>query len=175
MKIKYYLTEDDYIHFNLFHIKNSITAKRALNIQRYVIPIILLFITYFTSLLDDDLFKPLFITSIFTIIIWLVFYPKYFYYIFIRNVRKMIKEERNDGLLGEHSMILTEEGIVDTSSNRETKVTWSGIKSFKEDNENLYLYNSAVSAYILPKRGIDHLDKLKSYINSKLSSFEKNK
>ena len=57
----------------------------------------------------------------------------------------MIKEGKNDGLLGEHCMIFSEEGIVDSTTTSETKVTWSGIKNIKEDTHNIYLYNSSVS------------------------------
>ena len=37
----------------------------------------------------------------------------------------MIKEGKNDGLLGEHHMILSEEGIIEFTVNGETKVNWA--------------------------------------------------
>ena len=41
----------------------------------------------------------------------------------------MIKEGKSDGLLGEDYMVLSEDGIIDSTSNGETKVTWSGINT----------------------------------------------
>ena len=35
MEIHYNLTEEDYINFNLYHIKNSKAGKRALVLQRF--------------------------------------------------------------------------------------------------------------------------------------------
>ena len=166
---KYYnLTEEDYINFNLYHIKNSETGKRALVLQRFLAPLFFIIISYIYSLISVMPFLPLFLTFLVTSILWIIFYPKYFYSLIARNARKMIKEGKNDGLLGNHQLKLTEEGLVDTSSNRETKVTWSGITSFKEDDEYFLLYNSSVSAYILPKREIDNIDELRIYIQSNL-------
>ncbi|MFC0476366.1 YcxB family protein [Robertmurraya beringensis] len=54
-------------------------------------------------------------------------------------------------------MRLSEEGIVDESVNGQTKVNWAGVVDVKEDEHNLYIYNSAVSAYILPKRNYPSL------------------
>ncbi len=72
------------------------------------------------------------------------------------------------GFLGEHMMTLTDEGIVDSTATEQTKVSWAGIQSFKEDKHNLYLYNSSVSAYILPKKELKNVDEIRTYIKSKM-------
>lgn len=168
MEINYNLTEEDYINFNLYHIKNSKTGKRALALQRFLTPLFFIMISYIYSVISDMSFLPLFITFLVTSILWVIYYPKYFYRLISRNTKKMIKEGKNDGLLGDHQLKMTDEGLVDISSNKETKVTWSGITSFKEDDNSFYLYNSSVSAYILPKREIDYVDELRTFVQSKL-------
>ncbi|WP_186671489.1 YcxB family protein [Sporosarcina sp. BP05] len=168
MEIHYNLTEEDYINFNLYHIKNSETGKRALAVQRFLSPLFFIIISYVYAAISDMPFLPLFITFFIMSILWIIFYPKHFYKLIARNAKKMIKEGKNDGLIGHHQLKMTEEGLVDTSLNKETKVTWSGITSFKEDEGYYYLYNSSVSAYILPKREIDHADEVKQYIQSKV-------
>ena len=65
-------------------------------------------------------------------------------------------------------MILSEDGIVDSNSNGETKVNWSGIIKLQEDESNLYIYNSAVSAYIIPKRELNVVEDVREYIKSNL-------
>ncbi|KXH80854.1 YcxB family protein [Sporosarcina sp. HYO08] len=168
MEIYYNLTEEDYIHFNLYHVKNSKTGKQALGWQRFLSPFIFIAGAYFLSWMGDIPLLPLLITFLLMSALWVVFYPKYFYSLITRHAKKMIKEGKNDGLLGDHQLTLTDEGLVDTSSNKETKVTWSGITSFQEDDQYFYLYNSSVSAYILPKREIDQVDQLRMYVQSKL-------
>jgi hypothetical protein len=65
-------------------------------------------------------------------------------------------------------MILSEDGIVDSNPNGETKVNWSGIIKLQEDESNLYIYNSAVSAYIIPKRELNEVEDVREYIKSNL-------
>ncbi len=168
MEIRYNLTEEDYINFNMFHAKNSTTVKRALNLQRFISPIIFIILSFVLSKIGSIPFLGLFITFLLVSVLWIIFYPKYFYSYMIRNSKKMIKEGKNDGLLAGHHMILSEEGIVDSNANGETKVTWSGIKTLSEDQDNLYIYNSSVSAYILPKRELDDVEEIKSFLKSKL-------
>lgn len=169
MKIQYNLTEEDYIHFNLYHVKNSKTGKQALGWQRFLSPVFFIAGAYFLSWMGEMSFLPLLITFLIMSVLWIIFYPKYFYSLITRNAKKMIKEGKNDGLIGDHQLILSDAGLVDTSSNKETKVTWPGITSFQEDDRCFYLYNSSVSAYILPKRDIDQVDQLRLYIRSKLA------
>lgn len=168
MQIKYSLTEEDYLNFNLFHMKNSNTAKKALKVQRYLIPIVYMVVAYvFARVLDGSYILSF---SIFGImgILWIIFYPKYHYNFVLRQVKKMIKEGKNEGLLGEHLMTISEDGIHDANPQGETKVSWSGIQDMKEDEQNLYLYNSAVSAYILPKREVQDLEELRAILISKI-------
>ena len=129
MEIRYSLTEEDYLNFNMFHIKNSKTAKRALNMQRFLTPILFIVASFVLSKVGNISFLGLFIAFLIVSILWIIFYPRYFYSYVIRNTKKMIKEGKNDGLLGEHCMIFSEEGIVDSTTTSETKVTWSGIIS----------------------------------------------
>lgn len=172
MEIKYNLTEEDYVNFNLFHFKNSESASKSLNMQRYSIPFIYLIVAYVFSNLADIPFLYAFIPFLIAGILWVLFYPKYFQKRIRSQTKKMIKEGKNEGLLGEHSMLLTEDGIVDTNSNGETKVNWSGIIKMKEDQSNLYLYNSSVSAYILPKRELKNLNEVRAYFEAKLTHLQ---
>lgn len=168
MEINYNLSEEDYLNFNMFHAKNSTAVRRALNLQRFLTPIIFIILSFVLSKVGGIHFLGVFIPFLVVSILWIIFYPKYFYSYMIRNTKRMINEGKNDGLLGEHQMILSEEGIIDSNSNGETKVTWSGIKTLSEDKHNIYLYNSSVSAYILPKRALDDVEKIKTFLKSKI-------
>ncbi|WP_226668181.1 hypothetical protein [Metabacillus litoralis] len=53
MELKYNLTEEDYLHFNLFHIKNSKAGQNSLIIQRYSTPIMFIGMSFlFSTILD---------------------------------------------------------------------------------------------------------------------------
>ena len=169
MEIHYNLTEKDYINFNLYHVKNSKTGKRALTWHRFLSPFFFAVAAYLYSVITSTPLLPRLVLFLAMSILFTLFYPKYFYSLIARNAKKMINEGKNEGLLGDHQLKMTEEGIVDTSAERETKVTWSGITSFKEDEGYFYLYNSSVSAYILPKRAIEHEVEVRNYIHTRLN------
>jgi len=169
MEIKYTLTEEDYLKFNLFHIKNSDTAAKSLKMQRFITPFVYIVLAFvFSKMMDVPLLYTLIPFAIVGVL-WIIFYPKYFYRVVVRQTKKMIKEGKNEGLLGSHTMFLNDEGIRDTNATGETKVNWSGILHLKEDHDNLYVYNSSVSAYILPKRELGNHEEFKKYIHTKLS------
>lgn len=168
MEINYRLTEEDYLNFNLYHVKNSKTAMRSLTIQRYMFPIFCIAGAYLFSRFGDVPFLWMFIPLLVFGLIGFVFYPKYFYSHVARATKKMIKEGKNEGLLGNHTMLLTDEGIVDKNPTGETKVDWAGINKIKESGDSFYLYNSAVSAYILPKRELANVAEVKNYLLAKV-------
>ena len=131
MKIQYNLEAEDYIHFNLFHIKNSKTALKSLNIQRYGSPIFFILVAIVFSIMGDLHLLSTLIPFLMLSILWVIFYPKLFYRHVRKNVKKMFKEGENESLLGEHTMILMGEGFVESNANGESKIKWSGIQAFR--------------------------------------------
>ncbi|WP_273130862.1 YcxB family protein [Bacillus weihaiensis] len=169
MRITYHLTEEDYLHFNLFHLKNSKAGRHALAIQRYLTPIMFIAIAFLFSSINDIPILFMLIPFAIMAIIWFLFYPKYFYHTVKKNAKKMLKEGKNDGIVGKHEMTLSEEGISDHHSTGETKVNWSGIQEFKEDSDYIYLYNSSVSSYIIPKRDLEEQEEFKAFIDENMT------
>ncbi|WP_381482139.1 YcxB family protein [Sporosarcina contaminans] len=155
MEIRYELTEEDVVAFNVYHVKNSNIGRNSLRWQRLASPLIFLLFAYLLSIFTEIPAAPLLSTFTITAVIWVLFYPKYFYWHITRQVRKMLKEGKNEGLIGEHVLKMQKKGITDSTQNGETIVNWEAIKSFKEDIGHFYLYNSAISAYIIPKREVN--------------------
>lgn len=167
MKIDYDLTEEDYLNFNMYHVKNSKTAMKSLKLQRFLGPIFFIVFAYIFSVIAETEILGLFIVFLIIGVLWFAFYPKYFYSHVKRQTKKMIQEGENEGLLGEHHLLMTDEGITETTSTSETKVGWESLKEFKEDDDNFYLYNSSLSAIILPKRDVANEEEVRTYIDSK--------
>lgn len=155
MKIQYELTEDDYIRFNLSHIKRSKTGKRMLLLQRIIGPIIFLGAYFVLAMWLQETDWWLYGIYGIASILWFLFYPKYFERHVRKQTRRLIDERSNEGMIGPHTMDLDENGLRDLNEFGETRVSWAGIKEVVEENDYVYLYNSSISAYILPKRGQD--------------------
>lgn len=168
MKLNYELGEDDFLAFNMSHMQHSETVKKAINLQRYLTPILFMMIAFlFAKLSDSSLIFALIVFGSLGVL-WVAFYPKYFYRYTRRQTMKMLQEGKNDGLLGHQQMLLSEEGFIYLTSNGENHIKWTGIKKIIEDDLYFYLYNSAVSAVILPKRAVENVDVLKKYFKSNL-------
>lgn len=155
VQIHYELTEEDYIRFNLSHIKRSKTGKRMLLQQQVIGPIIFLgaafaLATWFQAT-DWWLYGIYGVSSI----LWFLYYPKYFERHIRKQTRRFIEERGNEGLIGLHTLDMNEEGLRDQNEFGETRVSWSGIQEVVEEDDYVYVYNTSVSAYILPKRGQD--------------------
>lgn len=170
MEITYELTEEDVVSYNLYHVKNSKVGKNSLQWQRFVSPLIFLLFAYFLSVFTDMERVPLLVIFSIIAIVWVLFYPKYFYNHVTRQVRKMLKEGKNEGLVGEHTMKLNKEGITDRTSMGETHVHWQGVHRIVEDAAYVYIYTSTVSAYIVPKRDTYSVDGLKAYVEKRMLS-----
>lgn len=120
----------------------------------------------------DMSFLGAFIPFLLISILWVIFYPKYFYRSIIRNKKKLVKEGENEDILGEYRLALSETGIAERTSKKETQVTWLGIHIWKEVQQAIYLYNSSVSAYILPKRDLQNVEGAKMFIQAQIKEAE---
>lgn len=152
MEFKYELTKEDLLAFNLYHAKQSETVKSALFKQRFLVPIIFLLLPFILYWITGEFLIEVSISFMLVSILWLVFYPKYFYGYIKRNVSKVLDEGNNDNLLGNHLFTMAEDGFTEKSNAGETKVPWSGITKVEENEEYYFLFYSAMSAYIIPKR-----------------------
>lgn len=150
MQIHYELNKKDYIDFNMNHFSISPTLKRTIFLQRYIFSIIYLIIPFVLTTVSDIPFG--YWASIFgiTYILWVVFYPRYFMKTVQRNIEKLMNEGHTKSMLGEHSLTLTDEGVIEKNNSGETKTNWSSIEKIVQTDEHLYIYIDSIKAYIVP-------------------------
>ena len=168
MELNYKLTEEDYIDFNVFHAKNSKAVQKQVTIQRILVPVIYLVLAILVSVVMDIQFFLIFIPVLIVNILWFIFYPAYFYRLIKRNSTKMMREGKNVGVLGAHRMIFTEDGLREISPKGEMSISWSGIETFGEDHAGFYLYNSGMSALIIPKKELGNSEAVSRYLVGKI-------
>ena len=75
MDITYTLKEEDYLKFNLYHIKNSKTGIRALNLQRFVPPLLYIVLAYLMTVVMEASLGVMIGYALVISILWIVFYP----------------------------------------------------------------------------------------------------
>ena len=164
MEIEFELLEEDYVNFNIEHANSSVSVKRSLILQRTLGPFVFLIATL--ALVKFSEISMWYWITVFSImsVIWLVFYPNYFNWEMGRNIKKMLKEGNNKNLLQKRKLFLTDEAIIETSTASETKTPWCDVNKVEETGEYIYIYNSSISAYIIPKRVLGNQNKINTFL-----------
>lgn len=165
MEVKYNLTKQDYIDFNIYHVKNSNTIKKSLLIQRYAIPLIFIISIFLFTILTDIPFLYLFTIFFIVSVLWIAFYPKYFVSDAMKRISKMLDESSNKDLLGKHNTIINEEGLTEKSENGENKINWNGVLRIVSTENHFFIYISSISAFIVPKRSFNSQSDQKTFYN----------
>jgi hypothetical protein len=166
MKINYELTKDDYIQYNIFHLSYSKTAKNAMLLQRFLVPIMFMLLSFlFSRVSEIPLWLWLVCFSIASIV-WVIAYPKYIRSIIRKRASKMLNEGRNTGMLGKQSIELTEDGIVKTNESSESKSKWNIVENIVETKDYIFIYISAVMAYVIPTRAFSDNEEKGNFVNT---------
>ena len=145
-------TIDDIVAFNMYHLAHSPTARRIKFWSTWGIVLVVLGIAAVLSLLGES-FAPLIFAAI-----WMLFVlPIALSYKWTvrRRVVKLIREGKNKGVLGAHTLRIDEDGLHETSEVSEGKTLWSGIERIGEDEEYLFVYVQAMMAHVIPRNRID--------------------
>ena len=160
MELKYEVTEEDYIQFNIYHAENSKSHKKTYNMLKYYIPILCGIIIYFTG---PSLFKQpkLYwaIIAILFIIIWIRGFPKRHRKIIRKSVESMLKDGDNSSMICENIMIIGEEDIKVINEYSTEMTSLEGIKGVIVYDDMILIYLSGFTAHIVPTRYLTEEDK----------------
>jgi uncharacterized membrane protein len=149
MIIEYEITENDYLFFNMYHFENSKTVKNTFALIRFIFPIIFLFLSL-RSWINFEGLNPVSIFAFVFACVWLIFFPKWMKKSVENRTRKIIREGNNKGLLGKKKLEINEDYIIETDQNAESKHKWNVIEKVVNTQDYIFIYASAVSAYIIP-------------------------
>lgn len=159
---------DDWMAFQKHHISSSAQYKRSKIFVSLIFPIVAI-ITLIARRNDTRfLIYGSIVYGILTIL-WLLMYPKRFDKKSLNRIKKTLEEGNNSTFLGLHKIEFNQEYILYTSKYSEQKLSWKAIVKISENDEYIFIYNSAVTAIIIPKIKVhsDFLHELRLVINNK--------
>ncbi len=165
MNIKYELSQEDYIGFNLNFIETSPVMKRSLIVQRFLFPIIYLVLPNFLSSIMEIPFTLLMVVFSIVAIVWMIFYGKWYKNRIAKKIRKLLSAGRVPGIVGEHEIFVDDQQISDRTL--ESFTNYNVVEKVNETKTFLYVYVSEVMAYIIPKSAFENeaqLDQFKLLI-----------
>jgi hypothetical protein len=68
------------------------------------------------------------------------------------------------GLLGEHTIRISEEGVRERTAVSDGLITWAGIRRVVEGTTHIYLFIEAHMAFVIPKRAFRDEDEAKRFL-----------
>lgn len=177
MKFIFELTEQDYLDFNMFTVKNYKFYKTKIKLFRVIFTIVPIGTGLVCWLFDGikrsraDFMVGLFVAmTLLSILFWLVF-PKFFDILMLRNAKKILFKEGKNNILGERTLFFEEDKIQTLTEYEESSIHYGAITQIKQSEKAIYLYTAPAMAMILPIRVFaDEVEKQEfiNFINTRL-------
>lgn len=165
MKIKYEITKDDYLKFNMFHLENSKGVKKELIMHRFVIPVLLLGAGYAFHVLAKAPLLASMLLALSGAVAWSILYPEYYKKNAMKNVDKMLSRGVQSTSITKHTLSVKDEGIIASSPVGQSVNKWSEVKKFSETPEHLFIYITDKVAHVIPKKAFKNKDEETEFID----------
>lgn len=150
-EFKINLDDGDYLLFNQYHLLNSPSGKKLLNVNRFIAPIISLMLIFIFCISGADLGLIIVEAILLGIIsIWWLFNSKKK---ILKSMNKRIMKLKKEGRLpysNEAILKFDDERIHEITPNTENTTKYSLIEKVAVTEKAIYIYISSIQAYILP-------------------------
>jgi hypothetical protein len=152
MHVRYTVTLNDFVVFNLYITRKSGVGRSAYFILWLGLPIL-----FALGALQAVQFSREIAALAFVIlaVFWLCFFPFRYRDALARNARTFVKKLGGRGIIGERGLILSEELLVAISETFRTEARWENMTGVDVVGEYTYIFLTGISALILPRRGFD--------------------
>lgn len=160
IEFNFEITEEDYIKFNVYHVENSPSQKRTYNLLRYAIPLIFSVPIYAigTSIFKQPESYWMAIAILF-VAGWIIIFPKQYKKIIRKQTEKLLQEGDNSSIFGKKTMKIDGKNVQVFDAFSSETISKENIKNIKIYEDMILLYLSAVTAQIIPTRGLKEEEK----------------
>lgn len=162
--VRFEFTQADFIGFNLYHHKHS-PATRAIKVRAMG-----LILAYGAAALIFKFLQPNFSEILWCVaagsVLHALIFPAAFQRSLRRNVERMLSEGKNKGLLGQKEIALTPAEVRTTGSMGMTAIAWLAVERVVVDGDALYIYISAVSAIVVPRRAFAQEAEFEAFVET---------
>lgn len=165
MTINYELSEEDYIKFNVHHIEDSPSQMKLFWVLRVLLPLLCAVAIYsIGTALFEESHVYWSIIAIGFFIVWVLYYPAQHKKMIASQTKKMLSEGDNTSLFGKKTLTVKDTLMTVTGENEQEQFKIESIKKIKQLDDLIVIYNSSVSAIIIPIRdlSLEEIDYLKS-------------
>ena len=87
-----------------------------------------------------------------------------------RFIRRMLKDERPDrGALGRHRVVLSEDGVLESTAVNESRTAWAGVDRVEQSPAYIFIYTTPAAAHVIPKRAFTDPHEAEAFFRFALS------
>ena len=169
--ITYTLRKVDLFEFNEHHAKMNTSYGRSLTRHRFIWPAVFVLIAVFLVSSTKDVLLGLFLITV--AILWSTFVSMRIKKNFYKHLMGGISDDDASNVVGEYTLELTEDGLMETKPVGELKITWDSIVKLEKSKSHLYLYLTEDAAIIIPKETLVDKDSLKPFHKELVEALEK--
>ena len=168
MSIEFEVSMDDILEFNLYHHQHSPNSRRACLLLRVIMFILMLLISlsFLIQTFVEESSAVYFLFWLILAVLWAVLFPRFYQRSIKKEVEKMYNEGKNKGIICKHRLSLTPDMIINTTDFGESKTYWSSVEKIASTDNHVFIYASAVMAFIIPKRAFSDESKYTEFIET---------
>ncbi|MCH4886949.1 YcxB family protein [Acidaminobacter sp. JC074] len=162
MTLNYLTDEDDWLAFQIYHMKHSKSMKKSSESLRYIgfaLTVLIAYVMYrryHVPIIYWFFYFGLSIT-------WVLKYPKYIEKNYAKQARNMLSEDENRAYLGKDLLKMDDHGLTLSNDHRTYILKWSVFNKVCLTEEHIFIYDSSVSACIIPASAFENADAMKSF------------
>jgi hypothetical protein len=162
VKIRFDVTMDDLIAFNLYHQAHSPIMRRFIVLMSCLIPLSVLvpggLLALWVGFEPEFVIPTVVVTCLSVPLICIFMIPRLRPLYLGGLVRRMYSEGANKGMLGSHELELREKELICRTSVGEAKVLLGAVEKIVSTDKHAFIYLSAVSGYVVPRDSVSEGD-----------------
>lgn len=149
MLIRYNITMDDLVAFNLYHFTRSPFIK-GINYGVMIVVAMLIVLGFsFASISSGEPIAA--ILGVIFAALFCVIYQWMWPASLDWHVRRLLSEGHTKGMLGPHELEIDPQGIIERTDMNESRTAWRGVDRIVETEDYAFIYISAIMAHVIPK------------------------
>jgi len=153
--ITYTLRKIDLFEFNEHHAKMNTAYGKSLTRHQVIWPAVLVVISVFLVSSTKDVLLGLFLIT--TAVLWSTLVTMRIKKSFYKQLMGSISDDDAATVVGEHTIELLGDGLLETKPVGELRITWGDIVKLERSKSHLYIYLTEDAAIIIPKETlVDH-------------------
>ena len=151
MKLTYRIEKRDHTAFLWHHMLRSVSAWRLYSV---VLILGILALSYQSYELGTEFQSAITFIAGYILLMVLIFFVTH--YVTIKaSIRDKLHAGENNGVVGDHCLILDEAAVCEQAGHVEIRVKWIGIHKVSVGESHAFIYYNPQTAFIVPKRAFD--------------------